>query len=241
MIPEQQIDDGVSWGYQDLLLFLFFSMISILGCQLLIGVLVRAFHLDPKGGAVLLPSQLMLYVCLFAILLALIKLQYGRQFWVSLAWTDSQIGSGAAFLMGLSFAIAIGVAGVLLHTPDTETPIKKLLSNRGTVLEFAILGTTLGPLCEELVFRGFIQPVFVRSVGRVLGILITASVFGALHLAQNSFIWQSGLLITVAGVAFGWMREATGSTKASTWMHAGFNSTLFLQVFMQNAKLPHTQ
>jgi len=241
MIPEQQIENGVSWGYQDLLLFLFFSLMSIVGCQVLTGVFARAFHLDLKSGAVLLPSQLLLYACLFAVLFALIKLQYGRSFWASLAWADSQVGSGAAFLMGLSLAIAIAVAGTLLHTPDVETPIKRLLSNRGTVLEFAILGTTLGPLCEELVFRGFIQPVLVRSVGRAFGILITASVFGLLHLAQNSYIWQTGLLITVAGVAFGWMREVTGSTKASTWMHAGFNSTLFLQLFMQNGKIPHSQ
>lgn len=226
-------ENDVSWGYQDLLIFVFLSLISILGCQVLMTVAARVFHADPKSGAVLFPLQLLLYACLLTVLFALIKLQYGRRFWPALAWSDSQVGPGAAFLIGLAFAFAIGITAKLLHLPDADTPIKRLLSHRGTMLQFAILGTTLGPLCEELVFRGFIQPVLVRSVGNVIGILITASIFGLLHLAQNAFIWQAGLLIAAAGIAFGWMRELTGSTKASTWMHAGYNSTFFLSLFAQ--------
>ena len=237
MTPELHAENNVSWGYQDLLLFTFLSMLSILGCQVLVGVLARALHLDSKNGAVILPSQLLLYACLMLVLFVLIKLQYGRGFWNSLAWKPGPVGLGAAFLLGLAFAFTIAVAALLLHLPDTDTPIKKLLSHRGTALQFAIVGITIGPLCEELVFRGFIQPVLVRSLGRALGILITACIFGALHLAQNSFLWQSGVLITAAGIAFGCMREFTGSTKASTWMHAGYNSTFFFTLFLNNQKL----
>ena len=230
MTPE----NDVSWGYQDLLLFVFLSMISILGCQLLIGLLATTFHLGPKDARILLPSQLLLYVCVLTVLFALVKLQYGRAFWTSLAWRDSQVGPGAAFLVGLVFALAAQLIGVLLHTPDIDSPIKRLLSSPLTIIEFGVLAVTLGPVCEELVFRGFIQPVLVRSAGRITGILMTAIVFGALHLAQNSFVWQLGLIIAIAGVAFGWMRELTGSTKASTWMHAGFNSTIFLTLLKPN-------
>jgi len=238
--PEVVAADPISWGYQDLLVFTFLSLLSILFSQLLMHLLTSALHLDPKSGAVLIPSQLLLYACLFTILFALIKLQYGREFWHSLRWRNSQIAPGAAFLLGFASSYAIQLVGLLLHTPNAETPIKKLLSSRAGVLEFGILAVTLGPLCEELVFRGFIQPVLVRSVGPTLGILVTASLFGALHLAQNSFIWQMGLLITLAGLAFGWMCQLTGSTKASTWMHAGFNSTVFVYL-LQNPKLPHAQ
>lgn len=240
MTPEPLHESEVSWGYQDLLLFTFLGLMSVLASQVLMHLIAGAFHADAKSGAVLIPSQLLLYACLFLILFALIKLQYGRGFWSSLAWRDSLIAPIPAFLLGLITSFAIQLVGLLLHTPDADTPIKKLLSNRTGVLEFGILAVTIGPLCEELVFRGFIQPVLVRSTGRVIGILVTASLFGALHLAQNSFIWQMGVLITLAGIAFGWMRQWTGSTKASTWMHAGFNSTVFLY-FLQNPKLPHAQ
>ncbi len=228
------MNNEVSWGYQDILVFLFLSLISILGCQLLMAALAKAFHLGAKDPVILLPTQLLLYACIFAVLFALIKLQYGRSFWHSLAWRNSQVGSGAAFLIGLALAVAAQLLGVLLHTPDVDSPMKRLLSNRMTIIEVGIVAVTIGPICEELVFRGFIQPVMVRSAGRAAGILITALAFGALHLAQNSFVWQLGLLIAAAGLGFGWMREITGSTKASSWMHAGFNSTIFLTLLKPN-------
>jgi len=238
MSPAVVRSDDVSWGYQDLLLFTFLSLVAVLVSQLAMRLLAGLLHVETKSALILIPSQLLLYAGIFAVLFALIKLQYGREFWPSLAWTDSSVAPAAAFLMGLACAFAVQIVGVLLHTPDVDTPIKKLLSGKAAILEFGILATTIGPLCEELVFRGFIQPVFVRSLGRAAGIVITATLFGALHLAQNAFVWQLGLLIALAGVAFGAMREWTGSTRASTWMHAGFNSTVFLYLF-QAPKLPH--
>jgi membrane protease YdiL (CAAX protease family) len=238
MSPVLLSTDEVSWGYQDLLIFTFLSMLAVLISQIVMRALAGLLHVEAKSALILIPSQLLLYAGIFAVLFALIKLQYGRDFWTSLAWTNSRVAPGAAFLLGLACAFAVQIIGVLLHTPDVDTPIKKLLSSKAAILEFGILATTIGPLCEELVFRGFIQPVFIRSLGRAAGIVLTASLFGALHLAQNAFVWQFGLLISLAGVAFGVMRDWTGSTRASTWMHAGFNSTVFLYLF-QAPKLPH--
>jgi membrane protease YdiL (CAAX protease family) len=40
-------------------------------------------------------------------------------------------------------------------------------------------------------------------------------------------------LFALAGAAFGWMRHATGSTRASTIMHASYNTLGFLALFAQ--------
>ena len=45
----------------------------------------------------------------------------------------------------------------------------------------AVLAVLVGPLLEELVFRGFLQPLAVRELGGPLGVLITSVVFAALH------------------------------------------------------------
>ena len=117
--------------------------------------------------------------------------------------------------------------------------MKKLLSDRTSVLLIAAFGTTLGPLCEELVFRGFLQPLLVRVAGKMGGVLLAALPFGLLHLEQYGYSWRTALLVCFAGACFGWMREVTGSTRASTLMHAAYNGVFFLGLLAQRRELPH--
>jgi len=91
-----------------------------------------------------------------------------------------------------------------------------------------IFGVTLAPLCEELAFRGFLQPLLARSLGAPAGILIAGAAFGLLHFREYGNSWRHALLLTGAGTCFGWMRHRTGSTKASVIMHASYNGLLFL-------------
>jgi membrane protease YdiL (CAAX protease family) len=232
MTPEQPAENGPSWGYTELGVFVFLSFLAVVLTQLAMGMLTRDI------ATLMFPSQLALYVVLLGVLAAILKLQFGRGFWESLAWVRSRVPLPIAAILGVAVAIAIALLGVAIHMPNTETPLQRLLEHRTTAIEFAIMGTTIGPLCEELVFRGFMQPVLVRSLGRAGGIIVTATVFGLLHLSQNAFAWQSGLLIALAGVAFGWMREISGSTRASTLMHAAYNFTFFLTLFAQGGHLP---
>jgi membrane protease YdiL (CAAX protease family) len=44
--------------------------------------------------------------------------------------------------------------------------------------------------------------------------------------------WRHLLLISLSGVAFGWMRQATGSTKAAAGMHAAYNGFQFVLLLM---------
>jgi len=56
---------------------------------------------------------------------------------------------------------------------------------------------------EELIFRGFLQPLLVRSLGAPAGILATALPFGLLHFQEYGNSWRHVLLISLSGVAFG--------------------------------------
>jgi membrane protease YdiL (CAAX protease family) len=93
---------------------------------------------------------------------------------------------------------------------------------------------TLGPLCEELAFRGFLQPLLVSTFGAVGGVLLQAVPFAALHGAEYAWSWQQLLVMLFAGSAFGWMRQRTGSTASATYMHAGFNLVVFLGMLVEN-------
>jgi uncharacterized protein len=235
---ETEVAAEPTWNYNDLVLFVFLAMLSIGAAQLLAYLAAGALHLSKIDGAlVLMPSQLLLYALLFLALFCILKLQYGRPFLASLAWVDFSFSAATALSTGLILAFANGLAARLLHTPELDTPIQHLFDRRITAIEFGFIGITVGPLCEEFVFRGFMQPLFVRTLGPVVGILVTSALFGSLHLAQNQFTWQSGLLITLAGVAFGWMRQVSGSTRASTLMHSAYNFTYFLAAFSQTGNI----
>jgi membrane protease YdiL (CAAX protease family) len=64
-------------------------------------------------------------------------------------------------------------------------------------------------------------------LGAAAGILGTGALFGLLHAPEYAWSWRHVLLITAAGSAFGWVRYKSGSTAASTFMHAAYNLTQF--------------
>ena len=106
-------------------------------------------------------------------------------------------------------------------------PFHELLSNRFSMVLTGIVALTLGPLSEELAFRGFLMPLMVLRFGAVAGVVLTALPFALLHGPQYSWSWRHLLLLTLAGVAFGVVRHRTGSTLAATMTHSTYNLTFF--------------
>jgi membrane protease YdiL (CAAX protease family) len=133
--------------------------------------------------------------------------------------------------------MAVALVAWLIHAPPTTGPLVEMLKDRRTLMLLAIFGTTAAPLFEELAFRGFLQPLLVRSLGAVAGIGLTAALFGSLHYSEYGNSWRSALLVGLSGVAFGCIRHFTGSTRASTIAHAAFNALPFVSLFTQG--LPH--
>jgi CAAX protease family protein len=122
--------------------------------------------------------------------------------------------------------------------PTTTNPMMELLKDRVSIVLVAIFGVTMGPLCEELAFRGFLQPLLVRSLGALPGIAAASIPFGLLHFQEYGNSWKHVLVISLAGAAFGAMRHATGSTKASTIMHSAYNALFFVALLVQGRDLP---
>jgi len=223
------------WGYLDLLGFVLIALLGWIVESLLMGALITATHV--KKIFVLIPGQVLLYGFLLGTLALIFRRYYGRPFWQSLRWAPVELSGPFAAASGVLVAVAVMVASVLMRTPDIDSPMKALLSDPASVLMIAIIGTTLAPVCEEIVFRGFLQPLLVRSLGAAAGILVAAAAFGLMHLQEYGYSWRHGLLITLAGAGFGWMRQRTGSTKAAALMHATYNFVFFLLLAVQQAAM----
>jgi membrane protease YdiL (CAAX protease family) len=96
-------------------------------------------------------------------------------------------------------------------------------------------GTLAGPVFEELVFRGFVQPLLARSMPAALAILLTAVPFALLHGPGFGWAWQSVMVVGLAGIVMGIVRQRTGSTAAAALVHVGYNSTLFAGFLLQRS------
>jgi uncharacterized protein len=226
------------WGYSDLLLFIGL----LIPCVLLATGIVRGVfaivRVNPGSGVLLLlPQQLLGYGLIFGVLALILRLQYDRPFWRSLAWSKMRIQFGWIVISGLICALGVAWVGTLIQTPTKGNPMTQLMQDRASLIFMAIFGVTLAPVCEELAFRGFLQPLLVRSLGTLPGILLASVPFGFLHYREYGNSWRHALLIGLAGASFGWMRHVTGSTKASSLMHASYNGMIFLAVF--SAKVLH--
>jgi membrane protease YdiL (CAAX protease family) len=161
------------------------------------------------------------------------RLEYERPFWTSLAWTHTPAPLLWIVIAGFATAYGVAILSNLFQMPNTTNPMMELMKDRTSVILMAIFGIAFAPLCEELIFRGFLQPLLVRSLGAAPGILAAAIPFGLLHFSEYGNSWRHVVLISLAGAAFGWMRHATGSTRASTIMHASYNTLGFLALFAQ--------
>jgi len=220
--------ETVFWGYHDLLLFVAAFFPALLSAGLFVGALYGVFGWPGMGKAPqLLAAQFLAYALWFAFLYVLLKAKYHRPFWESLGWEYFGESFGQRIAYGVLLALAIGLLGGLLRTPDLDTPMKRLLSDRLSVVLVGLAAATAGPVCEELAFRGFVQPLLVRSLGALPGIVLTALPFALLHGPEYAWSWRHVLLVTLAGCAFGWVRNRTGSTAAAAVVHAAYNSTFF--------------
>jgi membrane protease YdiL (CAAX protease family) len=229
------------WNYGDLALFIGLALPCLLAGAVVVRIVTVVLGILPRSKALeLLPAQFLGYAFLFCVLYLIFRLQYRRPFWRSLGWIRSGPRVPALIAMGLALALAVGLLGALLRTPDIDSPLKQLFSDRTSIVVMAVFAITLGPLCEELFFRGFMQPLLVRSLGVVAGIVLTALPFGLLHLQEYAYSWRHVLLISVAGAAFGWIRHRTGSTRAAVIMHAAYNSAFFIGLLSQGKGVPHT-
>jgi uncharacterized protein len=220
------------WGYVDLLVFFGLAFPSMLLGWAAVKVVFGLLGLKPAARAAEpLAIQMVGYVILFAALAMLLRVQYDRPLWKSLAWNSMRVPPALVAAYGVATAMVVAVIGALIQTPNTKNLMTEMMGDKVSFALMAVFGITLGPLCEELAFRGLLQPLLVRSLGPVAGIVLAAIPFGFLHYKEYGNSWRHAVIVAAAGAAFGWMRHATGSTKAATLMHSAYN-TFFFGVFL---------
>ena len=211
------------WSYEDLGLFLG----SVLPCFGLAALIVRLSRVTGDAPRALL-YQSLTYLLLVGVMYLLIARRYHRPFWRSLGWMEAYQGAWLCVVAGPALAIVTLALGVALRAPEVPSQVVGLISDRKSLEIVGLFVTILGPIFEELTFRGFLFPLLARSLGAWWGILVTAVPFALMHGAQYQWAWQQLVVVGLTGVAFGYARFKTRSTFAAAMVHASYNTTLFV-------------
>jgi membrane protease YdiL (CAAX protease family) len=213
------------WGFAELMLAAAIFMAAV---GTAIG-LARAYLNAPKdSGLWSVSEEAVAYAVLF-LALKIMFARYGKGLLDSLAWSKPGPFSVQSLAgVGLSVSLISAVLQRVLQTPDVDTPFDKLLDDPASRIAVGLFSVTFGPVVEELLFRGFLQPVLVGVAGVFPGILLTSVLFGAVHLGQYGNVWQTGVLLMLVGFVFGTIRHVSGSTRASAIAHIAFNSLPFI-------------
>ena len=136
------------------------------------------------------------------------------------------IGIGIAMLL-VAYPLVILASAIMQKFLGDEAQPQELVkffvdiaragqeSKIAIVLVFAVL---FGPAAEELIFRGYLYPVFKRYLGMGAGILINAALFAFMHVNLVS-LPALFVLATCLTIAY----EITGSLAVPYVMHATFN------------------
>jgi len=179
-----------------------------------------------KHATMQLISQTLIDAAWVMLMVVLIEGKYHIPFWSAIRWNWPK-GAWKQLLLGAAMLFTLSMLERVLPMPK-ETPFEKLFERPRDAYLLALMAVTLGPLVEELFFRGFFYPVLARRWGVGWGVFLSALPFALMHLPQYSWSWGVVLVILMVGVVCGVVRATTGSVGASFLVHIGYNGTQML-------------
>jgi uncharacterized protein len=220
------------WTGWDVCLIAALAFVSMLVLQLAVLVVAKLLiypQLNITDVAqkpiLLLLSQFLIYIPVAVCMFALVEGKYHVPFWQAIRWNWPEAQQVLLALgLGAVMLLVLGLLQTVLPMPK-DTPFDHLFDRPRDAFLLALLAVTIGPLMEELFFRGFLYPVIERRIGAAWAIVLTALPFGLLHLQQYGWAWAAGFVIFLVGVVCGAVRAATKSVASSFLVHVGYNGS----------------
>jgi hypothetical protein len=230
------------WALRDLFLFLAFVPLAFFAANILVvlgyALIQPALHAHLTKEKLstdpffLLALQTVFYALMLAYIYILVAVGHAQPFWLMLRWRRMTPGKTLACLVGGGFmTVAIALLPPIL--PDAnQFPLENLFNSRAAAYAIGAFAILVAPLMEEIIFRGVLFGIFESQVGLRFAILITAILFGGLHVPEYWGAWNHMLLIFFVGLVFSLARGRSGSLAPSVFLHVGYNGSMMIALFM---------
>lgn len=116
-------------------------------------------------------------------------------------------------------------------SPEGHLAEQLIAAPRPYQVAMLLMITVVGPLMEELLFRGALFRALRRMHPQVVVIVATASLFGMAHMS-----WKLFFIIGGVGLALGLVRAESGSLIPGLLLHFAFNAMTCALLFYSKAK-----
>ena len=228
---------GSPWGYREILLLVAVALLAQLLVTLAaVSVLGRVRALEPDAAMELLrvsphivvPLQMLTWLPVLACVWYTVAVRHGLPLRAGLAWRSPPRSATSYFRTGALLAFGAALVSIAIGDRTGSNPMTDLMSNPNALWVIAVFGVFVAPCFEELVFRGFLFGSLERMHGTAIALLGSSAIFAALHGAQYGWQWPQLVVLALVGCAFGVVRIRSGSTMASTIVHAAYNGMLLV-------------
>ncbi len=247
-----------------LLLLLALTFFSLLFSE----ALILALHphrpmLDTLADARLqIFASVLTYLVTLAACFAVFRPLWRVPFLTGVSW-NAAAAKPLFALGGLVLGFVTQGASTLLPNPKNDLPVEVLFHNPALIWLLAAFGTLLAPLFEEIVFRGFLLPgiailadylalprdldaVAAWRASRIfstrawtISALVTSVLFALIHAPQLGYTWPAVALLVGVSLVLCLVRIRTGSVAASTLVHASYNLSVFVTLFVSTGGFRH--
>jgi uncharacterized protein len=206
------------------------------------------------------------YLAAFAPAAAIFPPLWGKSLLAGLQWNAATVRRRWPYLVSMGagcFLIALA-AKSLLHFPE-HSPLEGLMSTPQAVWIMFVFAISVAPLCEEIMFRGFLLPALSTAFdwmgerlgnrpapallekghpqwsipAMILASVVTSAVFALFHFSQNGNALGPMVLIFSVSLILCAVRLGSRSLAASVLTHATYNCTLFLVMALTTHGFQH--
>lgn len=199
---------------------------------------------EPQINAFSLLVSIAFQFIIAGIALAFVIARIGPVQWLGLKWPNWQwvflIAPGTVFVMWMIFgALQFGGYMEWMESLGVE-PVQdtvRLLQNATDPVVIGLMAfaaVIAAPLCEEIVFRGYVYPAAKKFAGPWVAMVCSALIFGAAHgsLAALLPLFIFGCVLVI-------LYEKTGSLWAPIAVHLCFNgATVLVQLAARHWNIP---
>lgn len=225
---------SVPWGLGDVVVVFVLAAVLTVGAGGAVGMLAPAGLPDRVVEAIFSPLTLIVLGLTTVVWVAArhrgaATMLVGRRPRLS----DGLIGLGVGILGVVVITAGVGVAIALIlqllgqDIPTVQQHLRDAARDPQTAPILALSAIVVAPIAEELFFRGMVFPALAKRVGLWAGIVLSALIFGIVHLNQAEDFLGGVLLLArlvPLGMLFAWLYHWRGTLVIPIIVHSVFNA-----------------